>query len=121
MVLILNVNTNVLLSSSVSQPISLHNVFKLIERVTPETILAASICYCSSVSFSCCAQLSQTTDVYSSIGLRDDIYIWFIDLRRTEYLSFLMIPRQYNVVYMSVPFVIMTKCYTKMCMRVSIS
>ena len=39
MVLILKVNTNVLLSSSVSQPISLHNVFKLIERVTPETIL----------------------------------------------------------------------------------
>ena len=53
---ILNVNTLFLffchqVSSSVSQPIALYNVFKLIERVTPETILAASICICYSLSF----------------------------------------------------------------------
>ena len=56
---------------SVSQSISLYNVFKLIERVTPKTILADSICI-----FSYCVQLSQTTDAYLSIGLKNDIYIF---------------------------------------------
>ena len=51
----------------------------VINLVVPVTIRAASCWMFSNESFSATLQLSQTTEAYSRIGLRNEIQIWFSD------------------------------------------
>ena len=52
----------------------LYKLLRVMDRVVPVTIRAASCCIFSNESFSAIVQLSHTTDGYSKIGLRKEMF-----------------------------------------------